>query len=139
MEKTEWQVLFELIASCMAKTALELSPKEWQEYILPQRSLTPEAKARWERAWQLIPRLANLLRQEFGATQIKVFGSAINVDYFSEASDIDLAAWDIPKAQYFAAVLAVDEFDSGFKVDLVDPTLCRLKLRKKIEDEGIAV
>jgi uncharacterized protein len=123
----------------MVKTALELSPTEWKQYSLPQRSVTPEVQARWNEAWQLIPELARMLREEFGATKIKVFGSAVNVDYFSEESDIDIAAWDIPIAQYLSAVLAVNEFHDNFTVDLLDPNLCRMVLRQKIEKEGIEV
>ena len=93
----------------------------------------------WKEAWRLIPKLARLLREEFGATQILVFGSAVNADYFSEESDIDIAAWGIPIAQYLSAVLAVNEFHHDFKVDLLDPTLCRLTLRERIEVEGIEV
>jgi uncharacterized protein len=123
----------------MVKTALELSPTEWKQYPLPQQSITPEVQARWNKAWELIPELARMLRDEFGATKIKVFGSAISVDYFSDGSDIDIAAWDIPIAQYLSAVLAVNEFHEDFKVDLLDPSLCRVVLRQKIEKEGIEV
>ena len=94
---------------------------------------------RWKEAWRLIPELARLLREEFGATQILVFGSAVNADYFSAESDIDIAAWGIPIAQYLSAVLAVNEFHDDFKVDLLDPTLCRLALQERIEEEGIEV
>ena len=61
----------------MAKTALELSAEELKQFSLPQRSITPEIKARWEQAWELIPKLAKLLREEYGAEKIQVFGSAI--------------------------------------------------------------
>ena len=77
------------------------------------------------------------MREEFGATQILVFGSAVSADYFSGESDIDIAAWDIPIAQYLSAVLAVNEFYNDFKVDLLDPSLCRVVLQQKIEKEGI--
>lgn len=123
----------------MAKTALDLTPEEWKQYKLPQPAIAPEVKARWERAWQLIPKLAKLLREEFGAETIKVFGSAIDVAYFSAESDIDLAAWGISSKHYFAAALAVDEYNSEFKVDLVDPEQCRSQLREKIDKEGMAV
>ena len=123
----------------MTKTALELSPKEWKKYTLPKRSATPEVKARWARAWELIPELAKLLREEFGATKIKVFGSALLMDYFSIDSDIDLAAWDIPSELYFLAVSRVDEYSDEFRVDLVEPHLCRPGLRKAIDREGIEV
>ncbi len=123
----------------MTKTALELTPLEWKNYSLPQRSIEPEVRVRWKEAWRLIPELARLLREEFGATQILVFGSAVNADYFSAESDIDIAAWGIPIAQYLSAVLAVNEFHDDFKVDLLDPTLCRLTLQERIEEEGIEV
>lgn len=123
----------------MNKTALELSPEEWKKYVLPQRTVKPEVKAHWEKAWNLIPKLVRQLREEFGATKVKVFGSAIKIEYFSMESDIDLAAWNIPPTRYFTAALAVSEFDPDFEVDLVDPTLCSPKLLKKIEEEGIDV
>ncbi|MBT9317169.1 nucleotidyltransferase domain-containing protein [Leptothoe spongobia TAU-MAC 1115] len=123
----------------MAKTALELSPEEWKQYSPPVRTATPETRDRWHAAWELIPQLVKLLREDFGATTIKVFGSAINVDYFSLDSDIDIAAWDIPIDKYFLAVLAVDEFTPDFRVDLVDPAICRPKLLQNIEEEGIEV
>ena len=69
----------------MTKTALELSPLEWKKYSLPQRSVDPEVNVRWKEAWRLIPELAKLLREEFGATQILVFGSAVNADYFQRS------------------------------------------------------
>ena len=136
---TQAQVHFGLNPLPMPKTALELSPLEWKNYSLPQRSVNPEVSLRWEEAWRLIPELARLLREEFGATRILVFGSAVRADYFSEESDIDIAAWGIPIAQYLSAVLAVNEFHHDFKVDLLDPTLCRLTLRERIEVEGIEV
>ena len=94
---------------------------------------------RWKEAWRLIPELARLLREEFGATQLLVFGSAVNADYFSEKSDIDIAAWGIPIAQYLSAVLTVNEFHDDFKVDLLDPIFCCSTLQKRIEEEGVEV
>ena len=123
----------------MTKTALELSPDEWKKYSPPKRTVTAEIKARFDSAWELIPELANILREEFGATKIKVFGSALYVDYFSLNSDIDLAVWDIPSELYFEAACRVDEYNDEFRVDLVDPRLCRPGLRSAIDREGIEV
>ena len=74
-----------------------------------------------------------------------MFGSAVSADYFSEESDIDIAAWGIPISQYLSAVLAVNEFHDDFKVDLLDPTLCCLALQqysghfwgREIDEEAI--
>ena len=109
------------------------------EYSLPQRSVDPAVRVHWKEAWRLIPELARLLREEFGAAQILVLGSAVSADYLSGESDIDVAAWGIPIAHYLFAVLTMNEFHDDFKVDLLDPTLCRLSLRKRIEEEGIEV
>ena len=133
------QVHFDLNPLHMTKTALELSPLEWKKYSLPQQLVEPEVRVRLKEAWRLIPELARLLREEFGATQILVFGSAVSADYFSEESDIDIAAWGTPIAQYLSAVLAVNEFHDDFKVDLSDPTLCCSTLQKRIKEEGIEV
>lgn len=123
----------------MAKTALELSPEDWKKYSLPKRAVTPELQAHWDKAWKLIPTLAKLLRQDFGAKRVQVFGSAVKIDYFSVESDIDLAAWDIPIDKFFKAILAVDEFDPDFRVDLLDPSFCSECLLKRIEEQGIDV
>ena len=123
----------------MAKTALELSLEEWKQFSLPQRSTTPEVKARWEQAWELIPKLAKLLREEYGAEKVQVFGSATKLEYFSMTSDIDLAVWGMPASQYFLAATAADEFDATFRVDVVDVKFCRPGLLKVIEEEGIDV
>ncbi|ESA35045.1 dna polymerase iii subunit beta [Leptolyngbya sp. Heron Island J] len=121
----------------MAKTALELSPEEWKQFSLPQRSITPEIKARWEQAWELIPKLAKLLREEYKAEKVQVFGSAIKLEYFSMTSDIDLAVWGMPANQYFLAATAAAEFDEAFSVDVVDVKSCRPSLLEVIETEGI--
>ncbi|MEM9164315.1 MAG: nucleotidyltransferase domain-containing protein [Cyanobacteria bacterium P01_F01_bin.4] len=123
----------------MARTALDLTPEEWKQYTIPKRVVTPEVRARWERAWMLIPELVTLLREEFGATEVKVFGSAINVEYFWPDSDIDLAAWGIPPGSYYRAAGTVDEYSDEFRVDLVDPEKCRPGLRKAIDREGISI
>ena len=123
----------------MAKTALDLSPEEWKQFSLPRRSITPETKARWEQAWELIPKLAAMLREEYGAEKVQVFGSAIKLEYFSMTSDIDLVVWGVPASLYFLAATAADEFDDAFKVDVVDVKFCRLSLLEVIDAEGVDV
>lgn len=123
----------------MARTALELTPEEWKQYTVPKRQVSAEVIVRWEKAWELIPELTALLRNRFGATQIKVFGSAIKADYFALNSDIDLAAWGIPKRQHYDAFLAVMSYSDEFKVDLVNPDTCHPWILEAIDEEGIEV
>ena len=123
----------------MAKTALELTAEELSCYDPTknwQQSLAPE---RWEKAWALVPQLATLLRDQFGATRVVVFGSLTDRDRYTRWSDIDLAAWDIPPDQFYRAAISVAEISPEFQVDLVDPNACRLSIQQAIEREGIYV
>lgn len=123
----------------MAKTALDLTPEEWKLYHPKQnlgKNLDPD---RWERAWNLVPQLAQLLKDEFGATRVMVFGSLTQRERYTKWSDIDLAAWGIPPDRFFAAVAVLLDASSEFDVDLVDPKHCRPSVRQSIEQEGIDV
>jgi uncharacterized protein len=102
-----------------------------------QRALNPD---RWESAWKLVPQLATQLKQTFGATRVMVFGSLTDRTCYTHWSDIDLAAWDIPPAQFYAAIFALNDLSPNFKVDLVDPQRCHSEsIKQAIQREGIEV
>ena len=127
----------------MAKTALELTPQEWQEYqpvqVIETRYQAEKDKneQRREAAWQVARQAARLLRQEFGADRVVVFGSLVHESWFNRWSDIDLAAWGIPLDRFFSAVAAITGLSSEFKIDLVDPVTCHPTLREAIEQNGM--
>lgn len=127
----------------MAKTALELTPQEWKAYQpgrkpgrVSKRASLQSSKRR-RQAWRLARRAAALLHREFSARRVVVFGSLAHRAWFTERSDIDLAAWGIPVDRYYGAVAAVTGLSPLFKVDLVDPETCRQSVRQAIETEGI--
>lgn len=121
----------------MAKTACDLSDEELRTYR-PGRELGgwPLGERR-ERAWQVARAAAELLRNGFGATRVVAFGSLAHRAWFSAWSDIDLVAWGIPADQFYKAVAAVTGVSSDFKVDLIDPDVCRPAVRQSIESEGV--
>jgi uncharacterized protein len=125
----------------MAKTALELTPEELRQYDPTKnlaKSLNPE---RWEKAWELVPQLATILREQFGATRVVVFGSLTQKDLYTHWSDINLAAWDIPPGKFYSALGTMMDSASEFKVDLVDPAddSCPDSIKCVIEQKGIDV
>jgi hypothetical protein len=77
----------------MGKTALALTREEWQTHRPGAKLDQDQVSERWERAWQVAPTAADMLRHQFGATQVVAFGSLARRDWFSPWSDIDLAAW----------------------------------------------
>lgn len=121
----------------MAKTALQLTPEELKAYHTGQRLKDSQDIERRERAWEVARAAADLLREEYGATRVLVFGSLAHGAWFTPWSDIDLAAWGIPSDRFYSAMADVTELSSEFKIDLVDPETCRPTLREEIEREGV--
>jgi predicted nucleotidyltransferase len=127
----------------MGKTALELSPQEQKAYrpadAIRRRKLQNQEAlaARREEAWHVANQAVEILKKDFGATRVVVFGSLAHEDWFTQWSDIDLAAWGIAPSQFYQAVAAVTGVSSDINVDLVDPDACTSGLRKAIEHDGI--
>jgi len=127
----------------MARTAAEMSRQEWQAYhpaaaverLADQRKV--ETAKRRRQAWRVARRAAAMLRKEYGASRVVVFGSLATRNWFTPWSDIDLAAWDIPDDRFYSAVAAVITLSPAFKVDVVDPAECLPHLREAIEREGV--
>lgn len=121
----------------MTRTALELTTEEWRAYRPVQKPSERQAEERVEQAWEIACRAARLLRERFSATRVVVFGSLAHRAWFRPWSDIDLAAWGIPAAQFYCAVAAVTGLSPDFEVNLVDPEGCRPAVCESIEREGI--
>jgi len=129
----------------MTKTALDLTPTEWRSYRLLEALKRREKEGdkgvelRKREAWSIARKAAELLRREFGAKRVVVFGSLVHEKGFTIWSDIDIAAWGIPPEEFYSSVAAVTGLSPLFKVDLIDFEECRPILRKVLEQEGIEV
>ena len=123
----------------MGKTALELTREEWRTYQPGAKAGQHQVRERWERAWGVAQAAAEVLREQFGATRVVVFGSLARRDWFTPWSDIDLAAWGISPGAFYRAVAVVTGISSEFKLDLVAPEDCQPSLRHVIEREGVAL
>jgi predicted nucleotidyltransferase len=84
-----------------------------------------------------IDKAANLLKSEFGAEKVLVFGSLLHVSSFTLWSDIDLSASGIAAEKYYAAVAAVADLRPSARIALVDLESCRPSLRDTIYKEGV--
>jgi len=123
-------------------TALELNREEWRSYNPSEGSKLykkTDISIRKTEALKLARRAAYLLRKEFGATKVVIFGSLAHGEWFNHRSDIDLAAWGIIPESFYSAVASVTGLSSSFKIDLLDIGECKPWLRKIIEGEGIEI
>jgi predicted nucleotidyltransferase len=102
---------------------------------------SPLLAERRSRAWAVARSAADLLKKEFGATRVVVFGSLAGKGVFTPWSDIDLAVWGVkPEAYYRAAGAAMDMgLEREIKIDMVDPENCSEAFRAEIEETGIEV
>ena len=91
---------------------------------------------RRERASEIAHQAASILREEFSATKVVLFGSLVHQRWFSATSDVDLAVWGLRSQDYFLAVARLQEISPDFKVDLVDMNNCPDKLKTTISAEG---
>ncbi len=117
----------------------ELAAYYKQKYPLTftKPPISNEIRERYEEAWNVAKEAAALLKNDFMASKVAVFGSLTDLSAFTLWSDIDLAVWGVPESRFYAAVGAVTDLTSDFKIDLVDATDCRESLKKSIEFEGI--
>jgi uncharacterized protein len=69
-------------------------------------------------AWAAARAVAAVLREQFGATRIVVFGSLVD-GVFDERSDIDMVVADVEPALFFRAWAVADRVARGFELDLV--------------------
>ncbi|GIV16267.1 MAG: nucleotidyltransferase [Armatimonadota bacterium] len=118
-------------------------PEQWQAYIetLRQRDRADRERLqrRYERAWQLARQAAEVLRRDFGATRVVVFGSLLRPSMFGERSDVDIAAWGIQPQDTLRAMSAVAYLDEQIEVSLVDVSTCKPGILRVIESEGVDI
>ncbi|MYH80863.1 hypothetical protein F4009_07010 [Candidatus Poribacteria bacterium] len=124
------------------RTAKDLSPEELAQY---RRRLDQHLQNRkvdealLQRAWQTAHQVATMLYEDFGATQVAVFGSLAEQDWFSKGSDIDIVAWGIPSDKYFRAVAQTIGFSKEFRIDLVSFENCKGHFRERIQSQTVPI
>lgn len=98
-----------------------------------------EMSQRRERAWALARQASSLLREQFNASRVMVFGSLVRSGLFHLRSDVDLAVWGLDERVYYRAVSQLLSLDPSIEVDLVIAEEAPATLRAVIEEEGVFV
>lgn len=98
-----------------------------------------EIIARYRRAWHVARQAANMLREQFAAGKVAVFGSLVNKELFHMRSDVDLAAWGMDEKRLYRAVGQLLSLDPEITVDVVLVEQVSDSFLKRIEREGVTV
>ena len=124
------------------RTAKDVSPEELAQYRqrLDQHFQNRKVdEALLQRAWQTAHQVATMLYEDFGATQVAVFGSLTGQKWFSKGSDIDIAVWGMPPDLYFRAVAQTIGFSQEFRIDLVNFDNCKGQFRERIQNQAVPI
>ena len=118
-------------------------PEIMAEYKQGARLREEQRKAgsrkRRDRAWSVARDAAELLKRQYGASRVIVYGSVVHGYWFGPHSDIDLAVEGIRSADFWRAWCALDQIASGFEVNLIVVESATESLRQVIEQEGVAL
>jgi len=124
----------------MIRTAISLTPDQIEAYRRSAVTNKPEhcdeIKGRRLRAWSVAKKAAKILKSEFGAEKVIVFGSLIHPNLFHPHSDVDLAVWGLLGRDYYRAVSILLDIDSNISIDLIAFEEARLSVKEVILQEG---
>ena len=91
---------------------------------------------RQQQGWEIAHQAARLLKEQFAAKRVILFGSLLNLDRMHPDSDIDLAVWGLPEQDYLQAVAQLLDL-SDFSVDLIEAEYASPKLLNAIQETGV--
>jgi predicted nucleotidyltransferase len=91
------------------------------------------------RAWHTVNEVAALLYEQFGATQVAVFGSLTEPMWFTSGSDIDIAVSGLSHDAYDKAYKKIMNFDSEFKIDFINLDISKGIFRERVKHQAIPI
>jgi predicted nucleotidyltransferase len=92
-----------------------------------------EKEKKYKLALKAANRISTILKEEFDATEVRLFGSLVDKERFSENSDIDIAERGILPERFYSSYAAITRAIGDFKIDLVDMEDCKEGIKKAIE------
>ncbi len=120
------QISPEKLASCRKQLERRWKSRKVDEALL-------------ERAWHVVYEIATLLYDEFGATQVAVFGSLAEPINFTKSSDIDIAVWGLTDKIHTKANHKVWDIDTEFKIDLINFDMTKGLFQERIQQQAIPI
>ena len=120
----------------------DLSPEELEQAPISLDEHLKDRKVDREllqRAWDTAHRIAARLYEDFGASQVAVFGSLAEGYWFSTESDIDIVVWGIQGDTYHDAVWETKNFSTEFRIDLVNYHSANGRFCDRIQNQAILI
>lgn len=87
--------------------------------------------------WELARAAAKLLKEEFGADRVVIFGSMLYQKCIHIHSDVDLVVWGMPDRLYYRAVSRILDINPEIPVDLLQGEYLPKYLLTAIQQQGV--
>jgi len=111
----------------------------WFTDEYPYMFTKKDESAKYEQAWEKAKSAAKILKENYGAKRVFIYGSLLKKDIFGKSSDIDLAVEGISEVYFYKAVGEITEYIDSFNIDIVDYGNCKTYLSDTIKKEGIEI
>lgn len=108
----------------------------WQQRKAKERS---RLKQRHQDGLETAKALADILKSDFGARKVVLFGSMLSVNNIRMRSDLDLMAWGLASDDYIKALTALMRQSDSFAVDLVRIEEAPPSLKKYVLEKGLVL
>ena len=92
-----------------------------------------------QRAWHTAYQAATRLYEQFGATQVFIFGSLTEPMWFTKGSDIDIAVSGLSHDAYDKAWKEITHLDSEFKIDIINFDMSKGLFKERIKHQAIPI
>ncbi|MEC9490687.1 MAG: nucleotidyltransferase domain-containing protein [Halanaerobiales bacterium] len=90
-----------------------------------------------QKALKAAEKASEILKKEYDADKVILFGSILDKDKFNLKSDIDLAVIGLADELYFKAYAQISRDVGEFSIDLLDFKDCRDSFKKEIVNNGV--
>lgn len=100
------------------------SPEQMAQYRASARRRAEQRRqqqlTRCQRGQEVAKTAARILKDTWSAHKVVLFGSMLTPEKVHGRSDIDLAVWGLPAADYLKALAALLDIDPDFSIDLIE-------------------
>jgi uncharacterized protein len=131
--------MYNFIRGLFLAMTIQITPAQLEIYrktaFEREAKLRLQITERHQHAWEIARQAAKILKEEFGASRVVVFGSLLHPELFHLRSDIDLGVWDIQN--YFRAVSRLMDIDPAIDFDLVPVEDACPGILAVIQQEGV--
>jgi predicted nucleotidyltransferase len=121
----------------------EISTEQMEKYRETARRRQQQKEQalalRYERAWAVARQASRILKVQFGAERVVLFGSLLFARRFHQHSDVDLAVWGVDEKLFYRAISRLLDLDADISIDLIEAEFASPTLQAIIEQEGVSL